>query len=148
MISSVIFLTFAPTSASADHIEQRAVSDGWDQAQVQVSSAWEWLKWLRSHHPKGVPQPLPRHHLDLAQTELHHWEGPGRCRPDCRGEGGAVVGGSLSAGSEREGEGGVGGVGRVRLAGALPLPHSHHGRRQKLLSLTFCSSNFHSHFPP
>ena len=56
------------------------------------------------------------------------------------GEGGAVgaVGGALVL--EREGEGGLlGGVGRVSLGGALTLPHSHHGRHQILLSLTFCS---------
>ena len=101
-----------------------------------------------SHHPKGVPPQPVRHHLKLLpdqhQTALHqHREGPGRgkvgstrLRPDCKG--GWLVG---VGGAPREGEGSQGGVGRVSLGGALPLPHSHHGRLPQLLSLTFCSPN-------
>ena len=95
-----------------------------------------------SHHPKGVPPQPVRHHLKLLpdqhQTALHqHREGPGRgkvgstrLRPDCKG--GWLVG---VGGAPREGEGIQGGVGRVSLGGALPLPHSHHGRLPQLLSL-------------
>ena len=105
-----------------------------------------------SHHPKGVPPQPVRHHLKLLpdqhQTALHqHREGPGRgkvgstrLRPDCKG--GWLVG---VGGAPREGEGIQGGVGRVSLGGALPLPHSHHGRLPQLLSLTFCSPNAHPH---
>ena len=123
---------------SAADIEQRAVSDGWVQAQVQVSSAREWLKW-RSHHPKGVPQP-PSHQPTRPRPDCAaHWEGPGR--PDCRGGWGRGRG-SLCWGEKVK----VGN--KVGLGGSaweepsvLLLPHSHHGRHQKLLSLTFCSSN-------
>ena len=131
----------APTFTSADHIEQRAVSDGWVQAQVQVSSAREGLKW-QSHHPKGVPQP-PRHlptrpRPDCAAPLGGAWETRLQGRVGQRWEGLSLL--------EREGEGGVGGVGRVSLGGALHPTTAFSLWEapcyQKLLSLSFCSSKF------
>ena len=74
------------------------MSDGWDQAQVQVSSDLGVAEVVEATTLKVFLNHQATNLLDLGQTVLHTGRGLG---DQTAGEGGAEVGGALSAGERR-----------------------------------------------